>query len=47
MNGKSLTAVFVVTGMLIIGSMFVGIVGNLASSDSNGNDVYVISAFNG
>ncbi|NLF83611.1 MAG: hypothetical protein GX568_06475 [Candidatus Gastranaerophilales bacterium] len=47
MNGKSLTAVFIVTGMLIIGSMFAGIVGNLASNDANVNDVCVISAFNG
>lgn len=47
MNGKSFTAVLIVTGMLIIGSMFTGIVSNLTSQDTSTSDVYVISAFNG
>lgn len=47
MNGKRFTAVLIVTGMLMIGSMFANIANHLASNDTNANDVYVISAFNG
>ncbi len=47
MKNRNLTAVFTVTGLIVIACMFVNIVGYSGQQNIKSQNVHVISAFDG